>query len=474
MCSASGSTWYLLNNGTWLKAPAATGPYAANHRIAGRRSTLAAGGCEFRRRQKGASGPAAEARPVPAIFVSTVPAAIIVTDGPPKFAAVPGTALRRVTNTPNTLFFDDADSHYYVLLAGRWFSAPALDGPWSFATDKLPADFALIPADDPEAAVLASVPGTVAAQEAVLKAQIPTTATLKRSAAKLTVAYIGTPRFEPIPGTAILHAANTSSVVLKIGDKFYACEAGAWFVGAVADRTVGAGRRHPARDQDHPADEPVLPRHLRAGLRRHAHRRDLWLHRGLHDGFRHRRRAGLRHRLLLSAGGRAGTGAGLHALSRTPTPARSGTIPSSGAWVRGGTVWGPYYGAAGRTRYYNPTTGAWAQGGAVWGPYGGAGAWSAYNPNTGSLRARQRLLEQRQRHRQRQLLQCAHRGLRLHQPELERLQPMGFEHLHRAQPDREHAKPQQCQRLRGFVPVLAPGPRAPATTTAPPATAAAR
>ena len=138
-----------------------------------------------------------------------------------------------MTNTPNTLFFDDADSHYYVLLAGRWFSSPALDGgTWSFATDKLPADFSMIPDESSEAAVLPSVPGTVAAQEAVLKAQIPTTATLKRSAAKLNVVYIGTPRFEPIPGTPILHAANTQTVVLKVGDKFYACEAGAWFVAA--------------------------------------------------------------------------------------------------------------------------------------------------------------------------------------------------------------------------------------------------
>jgi hypothetical protein len=56
---------------------------------------------------------------------------------------------------------------------------------------------------------------------------------------------------------------------------------------------------------------------------------------------------------------------------------------ATGAWARGGAVYGPYYGARGGTAY-NPTTGAWAQGGAVYGPYGGAGAFSAYNPTTGS------------------------------------------------------------------------------------------
>jgi hypothetical protein len=58
--------------------------------------------------------------------------------------------------------------------------------------------------------------------------------------------------------------------------------------------------------------------------------------------------------------------------------------PSSGAWARGGTVYGPYGGAATGGSYYNPNTGAWAHGAAVYGPNGGAGAWSAYNPSTGS------------------------------------------------------------------------------------------
>lgn len=56
---------------------------------------------------------------------------------------------------------------------------------------------------------------------------------------------------------------------------------------------------------------------------------------------------------------------------------------TTGAWARGGSIYGPYYGAS-AGRYYNTTTGGWAQGGAVYGPYGGAGAWSAYSPRTGT------------------------------------------------------------------------------------------
>ena len=58
--------------------------------------------------------------------------------------------------------------------------------------------------------------------------------------------------------------------------------------------------------------------------------------------------------------------------------------PATGAWARGGTVYGPYGGAATGGTAYNPATGAWARGGAVYGPNGGAGAWSAYNPTTGA------------------------------------------------------------------------------------------
>ena len=366
---ASDGTWYLLNNGIWLKASSALGPYSPTTTLPPAfRSLPAEANFADARKALPARGPKSP-QAVPTIFVSTTPAAIIVTEGAPKLAAVQGTALERVTNTPNTLLFDTADAHYYVLLAGRWFSAPALEAGWTFATDKLPGDFAMIDPGTPEAAVLASVPGTVAAQEAVLKALIPTTATLKRGAAKPSVAYVGVPHFEPIPGTSILHATNTTSVVLKVGEKFYVCEAGAWFVGPSPHDPWTLADAVPPEIRTIPPSSPYY--NVTYGYTA-----------GYAMGF-------------VSAGVLVyGTG------YYYPPVVVPGPVPvflpypytyagqvwynsSTGAWARGGSVWGPYYGASG-ARAYNPTTGAWAQGGAVWGPYGGAGAWSAYNPSTGS------------------------------------------------------------------------------------------
>ena len=56
----------------------------------------------------------------------------------------------------------------YYLVAGRWFSAPDFTGPWTFATPSLPEDFKKIPLEHERSRVLASVPGTDQAAEAVL------------------------------------------------------------------------------------------------------------------------------------------------------------------------------------------------------------------------------------------------------------------------------------------------------------------
>ena len=90
----------------------------------------------------------------------------------------------------------------YYLVAGRWFSAPDFTGPWTFATPKLPEDFKQIPLEHDRSRVLASVPGTDQAIEAVLLAQVPQTARVNRTQMKApAVAYQGAPQFEPIEGT---------------------------------------------------------------------------------------------------------------------------------------------------------------------------------------------------------------------------------------------------------------------------------
>ena len=53
--------------------------------------------------------------------------------------------------------------------------------------------------------MLASVPGTPEAEDAVLIAQIPTTATVNsaQAASEVKVSYAGQPQFQPIEGTSM-------------------------------------------------------------------------------------------------------------------------------------------------------------------------------------------------------------------------------------------------------------------------------
>jgi hypothetical protein len=380
---AAHDTWYLLNNGFWYSAPQSSGPYTPVAHLPAEFNALPKT-ANFRNvSQHVPARPPTPKDPVAKIFVSMKPAAIIVSDGAPSFRPVEGTGLQRVVNTPSILFFAPGSGLFYLQLSGRWFSAAGLNGPWQFATDKLPPDFALIPPNAPDAAVLASVPGTVAAQEALLRAQIPTTATINRSTAKLTVIYSGPPRFIPLTGTSMLYAVNTNSYVLQIGTAFYACEGGAWFVAATPTGPWLLADSIPAVIRSIP---PTSPLYNVTYVQVYAVSPV-----AVTDGFT----AG--YTLGYVSYGVLVYGTGYYyppVIIAGPVPifypypyTYAGAVwynPMSGAWARGGTIYGPYGGVATGGSYYNPTTGAWARGGAVYGPNGGAGAWSAYNPSTGS------------------------------------------------------------------------------------------
>jgi hypothetical protein len=376
-------TWFLLNNGVWLSAAQVGGPYVPVRSLPESFQALKKDPY-FSSAARYIPAKAPPAKYVaPQMFVSQQPAEIIVTAGPPSLRAVTGTGLQRVVNTPNVLFFHAAENLYYVLLSGRWFSTRAFAGPWQFATDRLPADFSLISPTGPDAAVLASVPGTIAAQEAVLKAQIPQTATLKRDAAKLTVIYSGAPRFVPLPGTTLLYAVNTNTYVLQVQTRYYACEGGAWFFSPAPAGPWVLADSVPTVIYTIPASSPLYPvTYVRIYAATPA---------VITFGFT----AG--YTLGYVSSGVLVYGTGFYyppVIIPGPVPifypypyTYAGSVwynPSTGAWARGGTVYGPYGGVAKGGTYYNPTTGAWAQGGAIYGPNGGAGAWWAYNPSTGS------------------------------------------------------------------------------------------
>ena len=121
--------------------------------------------------------PGKSVKQAPQVFVSLQPAEMILLTGEPSYLAVQGASqLLWVNNTESDVFRMGRTGPVYVLVSGRWFSAPDFTGPWTFATLKMPEDFKKIPLEHPRSRVLASVPGTSQAAEAVLLAQIPQTA----------------------------------------------------------------------------------------------------------------------------------------------------------------------------------------------------------------------------------------------------------------------------------------------------------
>jgi uncharacterized membrane protein YgcG len=170
-----------------------------------------------------------------AIVVSTVPAELICSDGKANLQPIDSTHLLYVANSNNNIFMDIASQMYFTLISGRWYKSKTLDGPYEFVNpEKIPSDFALIPEGSEKDIVLASVPGTPAAREAVMDAQIPQTAKVDRKTATTEVKFDGEPKYEKIEGTNMEVGKNTSSTVIKDKDKYYAVKDGIWFMGVLA------------------------------------------------------------------------------------------------------------------------------------------------------------------------------------------------------------------------------------------------
>ena len=170
---------------------------------------------------------------IPIIYVSAGPAELLMTEGPPHYEAIPKLNVEYAKNTSGNIFRDTETSDYYILVAGRWFRSKSLEmGPWTFVDGKtLPADFGKIPEDSPKAGVLASVPGTGPAKEALIANSIPQTATITRNAAQLDVKYDGKPEFKQLEGTELQYAVNTATPVIKVNqNSYFAVENAVWFV----------------------------------------------------------------------------------------------------------------------------------------------------------------------------------------------------------------------------------------------------
>jgi len=229
------TTYYLLAGERWLTAHNPEGPWSPTMELPKDMDKLAKDPQFASLASFIPPSPASANAIIPKVFYSTEPAVVILFDGQPVYSPIQGTQLVYATNTRSYLFVDSATNQFYYLTAGRWFTASTLQGPWTFATPNLPADFARIPPESPAAQVLSSVPGTEEAKDAVMIAQVPTSITVNAAAAaaKASVTYSGAPQFVSIQGTSMTYATNTAQKVIQVGDLYYLCFQGVWFVSAI-------------------------------------------------------------------------------------------------------------------------------------------------------------------------------------------------------------------------------------------------
>lgn len=377
--------FYLRHDKMWLAASGVKGPYAP---VAELPADFQRVPDEYRAVREAAAVPPARIAAAPRVIVVHQPAELIVTHGTPEVAPIAGTDLLSVTNTESDLFLHASTRSYYYLASGRWFRAQSLEGPWQYASSTLPEDFQRIPPDHPQSHVLAAVPGTREAEDAVLLAAIPRTAVVHRSEANAEVQYVGNPQFVAIPGTSVSYARNTPSDVFRIGDLYYLCFQAVWFVSTSANGPWQAAERVPQEIYSIPESSPKYnvtyvrvyestPSTIVVGYTP-----------GYYGAYVY--------------GGVVVWGTGYYyppyvAVGVAAVPVYWGAPyytygasawynPATGVYARGGAVYGPY-GGYGAAAAYNPRTGTYAQGAGVWGPNGGVAAARTYNPTTGTYSA---------------------------------------------------------------------------------------
>jgi hypothetical protein len=229
--------FYLYGGKLWYSAAAATGPYSYVSNVPDNLQQIETA-VKNSKNNSGNSNNSnnndetvtTNSNVVPEIIVSTEPAELIQSDGEANFAPVENTGLLYVKNSSNDIFMDVNSQQYYVLLSGRWYRSPSIKSQWQYiGADKLPGDFAKIPAGSTKDNVLASVAGTDEANEAIMDAAVPQTAKVDRRTASASVTYDGDPEFENINGTRLQYAVNASITVMRLDGVYYAVDNGVWF-----------------------------------------------------------------------------------------------------------------------------------------------------------------------------------------------------------------------------------------------------
>jgi hypothetical protein len=392
----SQSVYFLLVGQQWLRSNDLRGPWSAAATLPKEMATLP-GQAQWED-LKGVI-PQAATDPntiIPQVFYSEIAAEVILFDGQPSFVQIAGTQLKYAENASSYVFLYAPTKHFYYLTAGRWFAASSLNGPWTFATPTLPKDFANIPADSQVGDVLASVPGTGEAKDAVLLAQVPTTMVVDPTAAAALakVTYSGDPQFKPIEGTSLSYAANTPDKVIKVGDVYYLCLQGVWFLSSTPQGPWQTASSVPQVIYTIPPSSPVYnvtyvtqtttPSGNVQSSYTAGYLGAFVL--GAAVGAIVANGTGYRYPPYVYYPPRYGYGYPPAYYPRPPTYATPYYNTRTGAYGWAQTAYGPY-GSATRTASYNPYTGTSARtvSGSTY--YGSRSAGQAYNPYTGTYAA---------------------------------------------------------------------------------------
>lgn len=380
--------YYLLNGRSWfVTEDLASGPWIPAPTLPPSLSKLPADDNWIDVRTAIPGEPPSE---LPVVYVSNEPAELVVTDGAPELEEIPGTGLMLVVNTDSNIVFNASEKQFYLLSAGRWFKASQLAGPWAVASGSLPSDFQKIPEDSDAGQLLAAVPGTAAANEAVVMASIPEKATINRAEVTVNVTYDGEPSFKPIESTEVQYAYNSPFNVFLVQGKYYCCHNAVWFVAPSPTGVWTVCDSVPAAIYTIP---PSSPKHNVTYVTVYESTPTTVVT-GYTSGY--------------SGATVAATGVVMFGLGLLIGDAldddnyyshyhfHSGSFSygcgavwhgGSGGYICASRHYGPY-GGAGHVAAYNPATGVYSRGGYAYGPNGAAGYRSAYNPSTGVAGAR--------------------------------------------------------------------------------------
>ncbi|MGB5250466.1 MAG: hypothetical protein WBO47_12610, partial [Gammaproteobacteria bacterium] len=164
----------------------------------------------------------------PPIYVRDTPAILVMVEGDPITADIPGASLQIVPNASFPVVKDPLGGKYYLLNGKQWLVAPALEGPWSKTAD-LPMSFSQIPADSGFDTIRKALPPTSSDQ--------PTPQVIVTHNPSELIVTSGKPELAAISGVdGLSFVKNTSSPLFKLDGDWYFLASGRWFTSTHLDQ----------------------------------------------------------------------------------------------------------------------------------------------------------------------------------------------------------------------------------------------